>query len=152
MKIYTNKSKFGKGVFAKQTIKKGELICIMQGKRLEANQLGEIAKKGRKILVDPLQIGKEVFLDLDSPYLYFNHSCNPNAGIKNNIELIAIKDIARDEEIYFDYSTTWFDGFICECGNMNCRTYIADYYSIPKHVRKKYKKLGVVSTFIKDEL
>jgi len=147
--IYVSKSRFGKGVFASRDIKKGELICVMRGKKITTKQLQLVTDQGRNILTDPLQIGKDKYLSLDKPYLYLNHSCQPNAGLKDNVNLLAIENIPKDEEIFYDYSTTWFDGFLCNCNNKNCRKYISDFYTIPPTQRNRYHKLGVVSNFIK---
>lgn len=146
--IYLSKARFGIGVFAKKFIKKGELICNMKGKEITEKEFDVLIKKGRTITVDPLQIGIDKYLDLEEPYVYFNHSCNPNSGLKNTTNLIAIKDIRKDEEIFFDYSTTWYDGFRCGCNSRNCRKHIADYYSIPLKVQEKYIKLGIIPDFI----
>lgn len=86
---------------------------------------------------------------MSEPYVLVNHSCNPNAGIKNSRILTAIKNIKKNEEITYDYSTVWFEGFKCKCGNTNCRGYISDFLGLSKKDKEKYLKLGVVSEFIK---
>lgn len=146
--IYIAKSKFGKGVFAGRDIKKGELICVMQGKKITSEQLSIESQRKRNILVDPLQIDQDLYIILKEPYLFINHSCDPNAGLKNSVELIAIKKIRKDEEIFYDYSTTWYDGMECKCGSKSCRKHISDYFTIPKKIRKKYKNLGIIPKFI----
>ena len=147
--IVVKKSKFGKGIFAKKDFKIGELICKMKGKRVKGSELGKEAERNRNLIVDPLQIGTDEYLILNEPYLFINHSCNPNAGLKNNVELIAIKNIREGKEIFFDYSTTWYEGMECRCGNNQCRKLISNFYTIPKSIQKKYRKLGIIPDFIK---
>ncbi len=147
--IYIAGTKFGNGVFATRDIGNGELICVMVGKKITAKQLDRITKKNRNILVDPLQIAEDAYIDLDIPYLYINHSCDPNAGLRNSVMLFAIKPIKKDKEIFYDYSTTWFDGFDCACGSKLCRKHISDFYTIPPKVRTKYKRLNIIPDFIK---
>ncbi len=148
---YAKKSKYGRGVFASRDIKKGEKIFVMQGKVISSRNLSEVTKFKRNILVDPLQISNNKFINLKVPYVLVNHSCSPNAGIKKNIILTAIKKIKKDEEITFDYSTVWFEGFKCKCGSTNCRGYISDFLSLPEKDKERYFKLGVVSEFIKNK-
>jgi len=90
-----------------------------------------------------LQIGYDKYL--------VNHSCNLNAGIKNNVILFAIKNIKKGEEIKFDYSTTVDEDdwtMKCECHQKNCRKIIKDFKYLPKNTQKKYLKLGIVQRFI----
>ena len=58
-----------------------------------------------------LQIGVNRYLDLDEPGRLVNHSCDPNAAIREELLLVAIRDIQIGEEIRFDYSTTISDGW-----------------------------------------
>lgn len=146
---YVKKSRHGRGVFASRNIKKEEKIFVMDGETISRKNFDKVTSLGRNILVDPLQIGDNKFINMTEPYVLVNHSCNPNAGIEKNRILIAVKYIKKNEEITYDYSTVWFEGFRCRCGNTNCRGYISDFLSLPKKDRKKYLKLGVVSNFIK---
>ena len=66
--------------------------------------------------------------------------------------MIAICDIKKDEEIAYDYSSTWYDGFECKCSSRNCRGHIGDFSGIPKAVQKKYLRLGIIPDFIKDNI
>jgi hypothetical protein len=54
---------------------------------------------------------------------YVQHSCAPNAAIRDR-ELLAIAEIAAGDEITFDYETTEWDmasPFACACGAPACR-------------------------------
>lgn len=144
------RAKVGKGVFATRHIKAGELICVMKGDKVSSKQLSIESARRRNILVDPLQIDNDTYLLLSQPYLYINHSCDPNAGLKNSVNLTAITNINKGEEILYDYSTTWYDGMECKCGSKNCRKHISDYFTIPLRIRKKYKVLEIVPKFIPD--
>jgi len=58
---------------------------------------------------------------------YFNHSCNPNAGMNGQICLVAMHDIKKDDEICFDYAmsdSSDYDEFECHCGAPNCRKHV----------------------------
>ena len=52
------------------------------------------------------------------PWRYLNHSCEPSTTLVG-LRLIALRPIARWEEITFDYNTTEYDistPFACQCG------------------------------------
>ena len=145
---YTSKSHFGKGVFALRDIKKGELIMKFKGEIISGNELHKVTKAGRNTLVDPLQITDNKFLLIREPHVLVNHSCNPNAGFKKRFDIIELKNIKEGEEIFFDYSSVWLEGFRCKCGEPNCREYVSTFHSIPKRTQRKYIRLGIVPKFI----
>jgi len=107
MKFDIRRSKIGgKGCFATKDINKEEVIKRLSGEVVSRTEINKRILKGIERIDDPLQIGDDLFIDLDEPSYFFNHSCNPNAGIRRKSELFAIKGISKGEEITFDYSTT----------------------------------------------
>ena len=57
---------------------------------------------------------------------YINHSCNPNAGFRDALTLVAIKSINFEEEIVVDYTfwecdSAWRLKQPCNCGAESCR-------------------------------
>jgi hypothetical protein len=146
-RFYIAQCDFGKGLFAKKVIKKGEEIFKFIGKLINFKQT--LDRKNN--FGDPLQIGKDLYINLEEPLRFINHSCNPNAGITNDVSLIALADIQRGEEIYFDYSTTMVEDhwvMQCRCGNANCRNIIKDFKHLPSQVKQKYLDLNLVQKFI----
>ena len=103
----------------------------------------------RKKVDDPLQIGEGIYIDMDKPYIYLNHSCNQNAGIKNTATLFAIKNIKKGEEITFDYSTTIDESLECKCGAKNCRGVAVDFFALPQKVQLYYYKQNALPNFIR---
>lgn len=97
--------KSGKGVFAGENIKKGELIEVAP--ILVLNFEDFIDTKWNKLLEYYFWMDDYVALALGFGSLY-NHSKDPNAGYnldrkKENITFTAIKDIKKDSEILFNY-------------------------------------------------
>jgi len=140
------KCRLGKGLFAAREIKKGEIILEFNGRVMSGN---EVLKSGRESY--PIQIGADKYMDWGKPGEIINHSCNPNAGVKSNNQVIAIKDIKKGEEITWDYSTSMDEDdweMDCKCGSKNCRKRIRDFKYLPKSLQKKYLKLGIVQGFI----
>jgi hypothetical protein len=129
----------GKGIFAKVDFKKGDLIFTWRGVR----------KKGKKVKYPYigrtwLTVGEFEWLapPRNSPGWYINHSCNPNAGIRGSIHVVAMQDIYAGEEITMDYSTTESDEdwhLICHCESKNCRGIIRSYEFLPPELKQKYR-------------
>lgn len=139
---------FGKGLFATMKINKNEHILECIGPVIS---LEEALRKPQNLLGNTLQIGPFEYIDFQEPGVLVNHSCLPNAGIKNDRFLIAIKDILPGQEIFFDYSTTMDEDrwtMQCGCGEESCRRVIKDFKYLPPELRQKYLDLNIVQNFI----
>lgn len=148
-KIYVSESMIGRGVFAKLPLKPRELIFYMNGKLIDFEK--SIAHMGEY----SVQIGAHSYVDPISPARYLNHSCAPNAGFVDDISLIALRPIAPGEEIRFDYSTTMLERhweLDCSCGAAGCRRRIQDFDLLPYDLQQHYLELGVVQSFILEEV
>ena len=57
---------------------------------------------------------------------YFDHSCNPNAGFRDSITLVAMRTIQKGEEVTFDYCmcSSALLRFKCACETAQCRKII----------------------------
>jgi uncharacterized protein len=150
--VIKDTKKYGKGVFADEDIKKGQFIHILSGEKISSNDLIKKVQHGKEKIDDPLQIGKKTYIDLDLLSRSFNHSCNPNAGIRKKSEMFALENIRKGEEITYDYSATiaptiW--NMKCKCGAKNCRKILGDITSIPDKQLIKYRMLGALQDYIK---
>lgn len=157
MKLVIKNSKIGgKGTFAVEALKKGQLIRKLTGEVVSREEINRRIARGQERNDDPLDIGDNLFLDLDKKSLLINHSCNPNAAIINTSDLVAIKDIKCGEEITFDYSMTagkydeW--NMDCNCGAKNCRRRIGNILTVPKNLLKKYYQNGWLQDFTKNQV
>ena len=136
----------GLGLFAVRPIAEGEAILQFDGPPLT---LDEVRAKG-PLAANTLQVDHNRYLDLVEPGRLVNHSCSPNAGIRNGVILVALRLIEPSEEIRFDYSTTIGDRWTmsCACRSPECRGNVAAYRLLPEHVRRRYESLGVVQPFL----
>jgi uncharacterized protein len=148
-KVYVSESAIGRGVFAKIPLKPRETIFYLNGKLIDFEKsidyMGEYS----------VQIGARSYVDPISPARYLNHSCEPNAGFVDEISLIALRPILPGEEIRFDYSTTMLERhweLDCSCGASACRRRIRDFDLIPYELQHFYLELGVVQSFILEEV
>ncbi len=148
--------KYGKGVFAKENIKKGDHVWKMIGDKVSLEECWKRINSGDEDLTDPLQIALEEYLDLEDFSRLFNHNCEPNLGVKNQSDLFAIKDIEKGEELTFDYSTTvgpniplseWT--MVCGCDSKKCRKVIGNINSISESDLNFYKNSGFLPDYLK---
>lgn len=152
--------KYGRGVFAKEAIKKGETIYIFSGREIDGYECDNVLiPSGQLRNDDPLQIGIYKYIILNPLAYLFNHSCDPNSGMKGRSTLFAIRDIETGEEIVYDYSTTvgpdnppevWT--MDCFCGSSKCRKKLMHALSLPEEVLQKYREDGALQDYILAEM
>ena len=147
-KILVGISQLGYCIRAKRDIKKGEVIDTFCGSIIPFEE----TKKAGEEECRALQIGPNKYINTEAPGRFVNHSCEPNAGITNDLDLIAIEDIPMHTEIRFDYSTTMDEDHYqmeCKCGKPSCRKVVTDFKLLPEETRKRYLDLNIVMNFIK---
>lgn len=147
-------TKNGKGVFADKNFKKDEIIFEFHGKFFTYE---ELPTPYNEVEDHYVQIDKNLYMgpsgDIDD---FFNHSCNPNAGLKpddGKVFLIAIKNISSGDEITWDYSTTMDEDdweMDCKCGSKICRKRIRDFKYLSPDIQKIYLDLGIVPKYISE--
>lgn len=119
----------GVGLFAKEDIKKGEIVFIKAGHIVG---LEETLKLNKDIGEYDTQITDDFFLcpkskdEIENLAIHFNHSCDPNAGPDGQVSFVALRDIKSGEEITCDYGSfqTYPYRLECNCGSKNCRKVI----------------------------
>lgn len=148
-KVRIAPSKFGQGVFATAGIKKGECILEFSGAVIDS-KAAEGDSFGRT-----LQVGDDAYMVVGPPSVYVNHSCNPNAGVANDKDLVALRDLEPGEEIVFDYSTTMDENdwtMTCGCNESRCRGTVGDFRLLPAALQQEYLGAGIVMRFITEKL
>jgi hypothetical protein len=143
----------GKGSFAIADIPKDEVIAAWSGRVIGEEELSGLTleEKGHTI-----QIDDELFLapiGMEEPSDFINHSCDPNAGLRGQIVLVAMRGIRAGEQICFDYAMSdsrAFDEFDCMCGDPSCRKRITgDDWKLPT-LWKKYQ--GYFSPYLQKKI
>jgi hypothetical protein len=99
-----------------------------------------------------IQIGAEEHLEAGAFGSYTNHSCQPNAVVRAFIHpcgnigtaaLICITEVAKGEELTFDYATTETDLTAelkqarCLCGSALCRGKVKHFWQLPASERER---------------
>ncbi|MCL4682941.1 MAG: SET domain-containing protein-lysine N-methyltransferase [Rhodocyclaceae bacterium] len=125
----------GRGIYARESIPAGRKLAVCGGYVMRITDEPSLANFGADFA---LQIDEEFVIgaygetDMDDAQ-YFNHSCNPNAGLCGQIGLVAMRDIGAGEEVTFDYAMVIADApgippyaFECRCGSVLCRGTVTD--------------------------
>jgi SET domain-containing protein len=121
----------GEGVFARAKIKAGSPVLEYVGERLSPAAARRREDRGYLLNVD----GKTTIdgSDESNTARFVNHSCAPNMELlvyKKRVFLIALRDIARGEELTYDYNLvlhgdvdvpTALAATKCSCGAAECR-------------------------------
>lgn len=148
--VYVAACSLGLGIFAARNFQAGDLLFQFTGPVIPAMEAH--ARGDRECF--PLQIGPTSYVDLEAPGGFANHSCTPNAGIRDSLEVHALRAIRYGEEIRYDYSTTMSERrwtMRCLCGTASCRGIIGDFHDLPTDLQERYLELGIVQPFIVEE-
>ncbi|MBL7160598.1 MAG: SET domain-containing protein [Candidatus Aenigmarchaeota archaeon] len=135
--------KGGKGLFAKEYVRKDEILI-----RFKGNFLGKATRTS-------LQIGENKHLEgpgkIDD---FLNHSCEPNGYIDfGDMNLRALRRIRKGEEVTFNYLTTEWDmkkKFRCGCGSKKCLRFIRGFKYLTAEQKGRLEPL--LSPFLKGKL
>ncbi len=138
-RAHVNKSKIhGLGVIARIPFKRDQNIFILKG---TPRFLKVKNKQDSALGPNWIGTGTGEWIDPAEPFVYLNHSCNPNMGIRGRVTFVALRDIQAGEELTFDYSTTEDDihwEFKCGCGSKNCRKRLKSIQFLPKNTYMHY--------------
>lgn len=151
--------KIGTGTFAKSEVKKGETLLILSGYVMK---LSDEEKLPGTLSDNGIQVSDTISLCVSKKselggINFFNHSCSPNAGIKGQIFLVAMRKIKAGEEVTFDYAMTLSESqdakpykVTCLCGKKNCRGTITDSDWRKKELQEKYE--GYFQYYIQEKI
>lgn len=135
----------GKGLFAREYIKKGEIVAIKSGYIINLEKYTKLDKAPRHYclqLDDNFFLGPRTEEEIEENAIYINHSCDPNVGFDGQITYVAMRDIKPGEELCHDYAMLFTKRGIdlkCNCGSKNCRNVITDNDWKIKELQDKYR-------------
>jgi len=94
----------GKGTFAIEDIKKGEMIYIRGGELMRMEEAfnykpGE-CPDGIWPITDEYWLGARNEEDFKEQKVFVNHSCNPNCGMRGEITCVAMRDIKLEKKLH----------------------------------------------------
>lgn len=118
-------------MFAIAPTKRDEVVVIWGGNfvtKVEAETARAAGKRAQQIdddLFDVFDYSKRG----DDPTYYHNHSCDPNTWFKDEVTIVARRDIDRGKELTLDYAMfeaeeDYVLPWDCVCGSPLCRRQI----------------------------
>ena len=133
----------GDGVFTTRPFTSGDTVLV-----------GRIEKRLLENHSHASQIGEHEYALHAGLTSKFNHSCDPNCGIRLNArgghDFIAMRDIKANEEATFDYAMRNYaiDHFPgrCTCGEKTCRGSITGWQDLPQSRKDQYS--GFVAPYL----
>ncbi|HYE65869.1 MAG TPA: SET domain-containing protein-lysine N-methyltransferase, partial [Pyrinomonadaceae bacterium] len=99
----------GRGLFAVEPIKEGEIVCIKGGYIFNRSTLDEVSGTlgpAEIPIAEGFFIGPLSEHEREGSMIFSNHSCDPNIGVQGQIVFVAMRDIAAGEELTHDWATT----------------------------------------------
>lgn len=149
--LYLKETPQGKGVFTSKELVVGTPILEFGGQLVSLQEIQNFCYV--------LEIEAGIFLSASGEIDDFvNHSCEPNCGIiyQNKRPLLcALKQIAADEQLTFDYSLSIREdktNFECSCGSKICRKKIGHFSDLPEELKERYRLLGLVPSWLEGEV
>jgi uncharacterized protein len=132
----------GRGMFASQPIQEGEVVVRIGGTVMTEEEFrAYIATVAR---YNAVQIGEATHLvDVPTAVGGMNHSCDANLWMRDEVTVVARRDIAAGEELTQDYalytaSPTWTLQ-PCRCGAPVCRQVITGKDWQRSDVQERYR-------------
>jgi SET domain-containing protein len=112
------------GVFAAAPIRKGTRLVEYTGPRMTPEEADHRYDGAPRTYLYGLDDGKTI-IDGEGLGAYLNHCCDPNCEvdeIKGRVWIFALRDIAKGEELVWDYNLYDDDAPApCCCGSRKCR-------------------------------
>ncbi len=142
----------GRAVFAARGFHAGAVLMRFGGRAVGS---GAVPKHQFGAADRFMQVDHDAYLGPSGAVDDFvNHSCDPNCGVRftdHGIIMVALREIARGEEICWDYSTTMHNNkwlMRCECRAPECRGLIGEFRFLPPARQAYYLGQDVVAPFI----
>ncbi len=143
----------GTGMFASQLIHEGEVVVQIGGTVMTEEEFRAYITTVSRY--NAVQIGEEAHLiDVPTSLGGMNHSCDANLWMRDEVTVVARRDIAAGEELTQDYalyttSPTW-SITPCRCGAPACRGVVTGNDWQQQVVQERYR--GHFSPFLNERI
>ena len=146
----------GRGLFAKEAIRKSEVVSVRGGHILTRQMENEIMHKPDGYwgypIADEFVLAPLNTQEVEDVMMFLNHSCEPNVGILGQIVFVAMRNIAIGEELTIDYAMFGADEepIRCNCRSSICRGLITGSDWKIKNLQESYR--GYFSSYIQQKI
>ncbi len=132
----------GSGMFAVRPIHTGEIVVIIGGTVMSDAEFRAFTATASRY--NAIQIGEDANLvDMPTSPAGMNHSCDANLWMRDEVTVVARREIASREELIQDYAlfTTHPDWVLtsCRCGSPVCRHTVTGNDWLREDVQDRYK-------------
>ncbi|KAI8075201.1 hypothetical protein BC940DRAFT_287704 [Gongronella butleri] len=129
--VERNDGDFSSRLVADQAFAIGNVIVSLQGLTPGPKRYSSV------------QISRDDHVELNSDLLFLNHACDPNTFLDvDKRAIVAIKPIAKGDEINFFYPSTEWDmaqPFDCWCGSPKCIKKVQGAKHIPSSTLRQFQ-------------
>jgi hypothetical protein len=145
----------GRGLFATEPIRAGEIVAIKGGHIVDTATLRGLPARLQN---SEIQIAGGFHLaaleddEYEAVMLFINHSCEPNVGFAGNVVLVAMREISAGEELTTDYALfdDCDDQMACRCGTAACRDVVSGRDWQRSDLQRKYG--GYFSAYLRERM
>ncbi len=144
LELRSGEGVLGVGVFAKQDIPKDTFLTYIDGEIIYARTESELASVRKTTANHGVAFSKHFYRNaFNSMAVKINHSCQPNAYLKDLFCVYTMEDVKQGEQITMSYSlftnSDWkVPGGKCLCGSVNCYGDIVPWRDMTKDDKTKY--------------
>ena len=130
------------GIFAISPISVGTVIAVC-GSMIHSSDVLE--HMPQELMQTALQIEDSLFVQTIAGSVdacFVNHSCDPNSGFLNAVQIVAMQDIPAGQEITYDDAMTNGTSrrrFVCHCNSIDCRGEITGDDWRQKNLQERYR-------------
>jgi SET domain-containing protein len=145
----------GKGLFARRSIRRGEIVAIKGGHILDGRALRRVKSRVAYSYIqiaDGFFIGATTAAEVRRNKLFLNHSCAPNIGILGQIIFVALRHIQPGEELTYDWAMeeNTAERTRCRCGAPECRRTLTGRDWTRPSLQRKYR--GQFSAYLAEKM
>jgi uncharacterized protein len=141
----------GQGLFAVRPIRRGEVVAVKGGHVLDRRTL---ARSPARAAVSYIQVDDQRYIGAATPRevsdnkLFLNHSCEPNVGFRGEITFVALRDVARGEELTYDWAMEEHsrERTRCTCRAASCRKVVTGRDWMIPALQRRYR--GFFSAYL----
>jgi SET domain-containing protein len=145
----------GRGLFAKRSIRKGEIVAIKGGHVIDERTLARVKRHIAHAYIqidDGFYLGASRRSEVARNKIWLNHSCEPNVGIRGQGTFVTMRAVKAGEELTYDWAMEENrpDLTRCTCGGPRCRGVLTGEDWRKPELQRRYA--GFFSSYLAEKI